>query len=134
MNQSTKPSTEPIYAEAIVRGICQLMDEERADQSLSVEDLAAEVGISAYSLQRILSGAAPLTIEVWLRVCEVLGVSAVEFMRRYDSVGLFQPMPRPKPLRDSSLCQVSRAEMRARYTLTRAGSAALDASGAPVAV
>ena len=132
MNQSTKPSTEPIYAEAIVRGICQLIDEERADQSLSIEALAAEVGMSAYSLQRILSGAAPLTIEVWLRVCEVLGVSAVEFMRRYDSVGLFQPMPRPKPLRDSSLCQVTRAEMRARYALTVSGASALDASGVPV--
>ena len=68
MKQSTKPSTEPIYAEAIVRGICQLIDEERADQSLSIEVLAAEAGISAYSLQRILSGAAPLTIEVWVRV------------------------------------------------------------------
>ena len=132
MKQFTKPSTEPIYAEAIVRGICQLIDEERADQSLSIEDLAAEVGISAYSLQRILSGAAPLTIEVWLRVCRVLGVTMSEFTRRYESVGLFQPMPRPKPLRDSSLRQVSRAEMRARYALTRAGSAALQASEVPV--
>ena len=131
MNQSTKPSTEPIYAEAIVRGICQLMDEERADQSLSVEDLAAEVGISAYSLQRILSGAAPLTIEVWVRVCRVLGVTMSEFTRRYESVGLFQPMPRPKPLRDSSLRQVSRAEMRARYALTVSGAAALQASEVP---
>ena len=134
MKQSTKPSTEPIYAEAIVRGICQLIDEERADQSLSIEVLAAEAGISAYSLQRILSGAAPLTIEVWLRVCEVLGVSAVEFMRRYDSVGLFRPMSRPKPLRDGTLRLVTRAEMGERYALTKAGSAALDASGAPVAV
>ena len=131
MKQSTKPSTEPIYAEAIVRGICQLIDEERADQSLSVEDLAAEVGVSAYSLQRILSGAAPLTIEVWLRVCRVLGVTMSEFARRYESVGLFQPMPRPKPLRDGTLRQVSRAEMRARYALTRAGSAALQASEVP---
>ena len=132
MNQSTKPSTEPIYAEAIVRGICQLIDEERADQSLSIEVLAAEAGISAYSLQRILSGAAPLTIEVWVRVCRVLGVTMSEFTRRYESVGLFQPMPRPKPLRDGTLRQVSRAEMRARYALTVSGAAALDASGVPV--